>query len=191
MATFFTKFKPFASPKRYVFVDPDTGHSYSGKDKKELFFTILSYREQNNLPPIEALDTVLENYWCSLPENTGLCERVKLRRGWLPTIRGGVALLENLFYGKGNLLLPEQAEKRAQICIKCPHNVFPDKGAFIKWSDEIAEASTGGLRCASYDKLGNCEICTCPLRAKIFYKKAQMTDEESAKAPDFCWAVKK
>lgn len=193
MTAYFTKLKPFAAPKSYTFVDPDTKHIYHGKDKKELFFYILSYREQNNLPPIEALDTVLDNYWCSLPENTGNCERIKLRRGWLPTLKGGIALLENLYYGKDNLLTPEEAEKRAQVCIKCPHNVFPDKDKFIAWSDEIAEAATFGLRCPSYTKLGNCFLCSCPLKALVFSKKANLLEtetDERTKYPSYCWKLK-
>lgn len=61
-----------------------------------------------------------------------------------------------------------EADRRASICIKCPHNVFPDKGPFLKWSDDIAKEAVGDRRSVHHDELGNCEICTCPLRAKVW-----------------------
>lgn len=189
MPAYFTRFKPFQAPHSYTFIDPDTGHRYTGKDKKELFFSILSYREQNNLPPIAALDTVLDHYWCSLPENRGKCEQFKLQRSWMQYVKGGVALLENVFYGKDNLLSPAEAEIRAKVCVGCPENVFPDKSGFIAWSDELALAATGGLRCPSYANLGNCNVCSCPLRSLVFYKKAAAKDEEVGKLPKHCWKL--
>jgi hypothetical protein len=190
MPTYFTRFKPFHAPSSYTFIDPDTAHKYGPyPDKKGLFFAILSYRDQNNLPPIAALDTVLDHYWCSLPENRGKCESFKLQRSWMQYVKGGVALLENLFYGKDNLLTPAEAEKRAKVCVSCPENVFPDKDGFIKWSDELAVASTGGLKCPSYDSLGNCAVCSCPLRSLTFYKNAVAKDDEVDKLPKHCWKL--
>jgi hypothetical protein len=84
----------------------------------------------------------------------------------------------------------EEAQVRAQTCFKCPHNVFPDKGEFLAWSDEIAEAATGGRRVVGQEELGNCEICTCPLRAKVFAKDLKMKVEEREKLPDWCWQKK-
>jgi len=185
----FKKFKPFHVPKSYVFIDPDTGHPYQATTKEQLFFSILAYREQNDLPPIAALDTAIENYLCNLAENCGSCEWAKLKRGWVQTLRGGVALIENLFYGKNHIVPKEEAERRALICTACPQNIFPDKSAFITWSDEIALYATGGLRTTQYDKLGNCNACTCPLNAKVWYKEASLTEEESKLAPNYCWQL--
>ena len=137
------------------------------------------------------MDQVLENYWCGLPENAGKCSVVNLSRGWYHYLKGGIALLENMFFGEKNMVSQEEADARGSVCIECPFNVFPDRDAFIQWSDEIAEASTGGKRSKHHDELGNCEICTCPLRAKVWNKDAKMTEKESEKAPDFCWAKNK
>lgn len=133
---------------------------------------------------------MLENYWCSLPENAHKCKSVPLRRGWFQTLKGGIALFENLAYKK--MVSPQVAEERAKICIACPHNIFPDKGAFIEWSDKIAEASTGGLTTPLSGELGNCEVCSCPLRAKIFYGgKITVTAEQREKMQKVnCWQIK-
>lgn len=83
------------------------------------------------------------------------------------------------------------AKRRAKICMGCPHNVFPDKGAFIEWADSMAEAATGGKRIEETDKLGNCEVCSCPLRAKIWHKGPfKLLKQEKQKLPGFCWQLK-
>ena len=133
------KFKPFKTPYRWIFVDPDTQRAYSALTKKELFNQIINYRDQNKLAPIQALEHVIENYLCSLPENASNCEPEKLKRGWMSFIKGGVAVLENIFYGEKNMVSQEEADRRSEICLQCPNNVFPDRGGFVKWTDEVAE----------------------------------------------------
>lgn len=108
----------------------------------------------------------------------------------LSYIKGGISLIKNIYYGDKNMVSEAVADKRSTICAECPFNVFPDKGAFLKWSDDIAEGSTGGKRSVNHDLLGSCEICTCPLKAKVWYKAPDgryMTDKELAQAPSYCW----
>lgn len=190
---FTQRLKPFAAPARYIFQDPDTRYLYKAKNKESLFRQIIDYRDQNRLAPIIALEYVLEAYWCSLPENAGLCEKVKLKRGLMHYIKGGISLIENLYYGEKNIVAPEKAEKRAKICIGCSLNVFPDKDKFIQWSDEIAEASVGDRKVSVYEELGNCEGCTCPLRAKVWWKgDFKLKKEEIIKmhgANPRCWQL--
>lgn len=149
---------------------------------------IISYRSQNRLPEIDELSLVLQNYWCSLPENIGKCNPQKLKRGWMQVFRGGIAVVHNLFYGEDNMVPQETAEKRAAICVICPKNVFPDKGPFLKYCDKIADASTFGRTTSLDEKLGNCAACSCVLKAKVhFGGKFKLTSEELSEMPDFCW----
>ena len=184
------RLKPFSAPAKYVFRDPDDGHSYAAHTKEQLFRQILGYREQNRLPPIDALDAVLENYWCSLPENCGACEPVPLKRGWIEYLKGGVALVEDIFFGEANIVDVGDAEARAKICVDCPENVFPDKGFFMIWADNIALAARGDRHTNQDDLLGNCAVCTCPLRAKIWHKQATFSTTEAEKAPEHCWILR-
>ena len=181
------QFDSFAAPLRYVFVDPDTQYNYEAPTKEALISHITVYREQNQLPPLQALDAILQNYWCSLPENLHLCRDVPLKRGWFKYLRGGIALLENVFYGEDNMISPTLAEKRAQICTSCPYNVFPDKTGFLAWSDELAENATGGKKVPSHDNLGNCAVCSCTLKAKVWYKGPFKQED----FPSHCWQLKK
>jgi len=187
------RFKPFAAPKRFVFKDPDTGFHYEEATEKDLIRRIVHYRAQNELPPIEHLDLVLANYWCGLPENEGSCQPYgKLKRGIIAYIKGGIALLETIAYPREHIVTQEQADKRAEKCLGCVYNVFPDKGAFVRWSDDIAEASVGDLRAKHYESLGNCEVCSCTLKAKVWYKGSMGLDEkqkEIMREVD-CWQPK-
>jgi hypothetical protein len=131
---------------------------------------IVNYRAQNRLDPIEQLGAVIENYWCELPENAGKCCRKELQRGWMTFLQGGITLVEKVFYGERNIATQAVADTRAEICANCPYNEFPDKGLFVEWSDKMAIAATGGRRAARYDELGNCAVCTCPLKAKVWYR---------------------
>lgn len=189
----FKKFKPFAAPKRFVFKDPDTGFNYEEKTEKELIQRIVNYRSQNQLKPIEHLELVLPNYWCGLPENLGECMACpplnKLKRGLWPTIRGGIALVETLTYPKEHLVTQEEADNRAAICTKCVYNTFPDKGPFVRWSDKIAEAVLGDKRSKFHKLLGNCEVCTCTLKYKVFYKGDMGLNESQREKMRYvgCW----
>lgn len=178
--------KPFHAPKRPLFIDPDTGHKFWGKTKVELVQKIVTYRAQNELEPIENLDLVLQDYWCSLPENKWKCIDVRLERGLMKYLKGGISLVKNMIYPK--FCSQEEAERRAFICMSCPHNVDREKPEFMQWSDEIAVHAVGDRK-TTFDKgLGSCAICTCPLRSKVHYGgKIELPPEEEAKLIPECW----
>ena len=183
------RLKPFMGPKHYIFKDPDTGREYQATTKETLVRTIVAYREQNELPPILHLNHVLENYWANLPENAENAEMAPpFKRGFVAYIKGGVSLLDYIWYGEDRMVTKEVADNRATICLTCPHNVFPDKGAFIAWTDSIAEASVGDKKSAHYDELGSCDCCSCTLKAKVFYKGVfSCSAKELSCFPEFCW----
>lgn len=186
MASVFMKFRPFYGPHAFTFVDPDTKYQYNASTQAELVKKIIGYRTQNRLEPIEALDAVLENYWCYLPENKGKCKPYPLKRGFLQMFKGGIALLINYAYDK--FVGQELADARAEICARCPHNIKPEKGVVNAWLDEIAVASVGDRRTKVHDELGTCEICSCPLPAKVFYGGTiDLSEDELSQMPDYCW----
>lgn len=162
------KFKPFEVSGAWEFIDPDTNYKYIAPNKKELIQLIVGYRSQNKLDPIPSLDVVLESYLCTLPCNTGKCKPYgKLTRGLMAYMKGGIALVANLWYD--NTVSQKEADRRSSVCFSCPLNVFPDRGPFVQWSDNIAEASIGKKKSEYHDDLGNCAACSCPLRAKVWY----------------------
>lgn len=150
---------------------------------------IINYRAQNQLEPIQYLAEVLENYWCGLPENVGQCAPVKLNRDVLTTLRGGLILLYKVVTRQ--FVSQEMAEARADICVKCPKNIFPDRGPFLKWSDEEAYRMVGNRVVSKQQQLGNCAICTCVLKAKIHIKGPfPLTKEEHEQMIQVrCWVT--
>lgn len=181
------KFASFKGPKSFIFKDPDTGYEFNAPTRKALIRHIVSYRAQNGLEEIESLNSVLENYWCHLPENCGACIDAPFKRGFLEYLKGGISLVKQMAYK--SFASQELADKRAEICIGCKYNVFPDKGFFIKWSDDIAQESVGNRRSKHHKKLGNCGVCSCVLRAKVFFMgNPQLTSTQIKQMNDVnCW----
>lgn len=187
----FLQFKVFNASSVWEFKDPDTGYLYKASNRGLLLSNIISYRIQNNLEPLEELNTIVDNYLCHLPENKGKCKHLKYHRNFFAYIKGGIALLMNLYYGEKNMVLVQEADRRAEICLACPHNIFPDKDMFVKWADEIAFASVGSRRSTHHDKLGNCEVCSCPIRAKVFWSGKNKLDatQVSQMRKVACWQL--
>lgn len=171
-----------------MFKDPDTGYMYSEPTKKELIIRINAYRSQNKLEKIENLSFIIENYLCSLPENTGKCVPVQTNRGILGYIKGGIALTKAVAYDK--FVTKDVAEKRASICFSCPHNQMPINAT---WLNKKIYHIIGDDKKTSHDQnLGECEICSCPLRAKVHYGgEIVLSESMNNQLPDFCWQKKK
>lgn len=184
------QFKPFQTSTHWAFKNPENGRELKANSKGELLVLLVSYRLQNGFPALEFPDQVIDNYLCEHPSNVGRCQPIpELKRGVLAYITGGVALLKTFLYKK--FASQELADERAAVCVQCPHNIFPNKGDFVKWADSVAEASIEGRRSKYHDELGNCAICSCNMRAKVFYgDKIELTQSEYAQAPDFCWQKK-
>lgn len=188
------KFKALEAPDKFLFVDPDTGRRFQASTKEQLIKQIVPYRAQNELEPLEYLGVVIEAYMCSLPQYRHKCEPTEpFSRDILGYLSGGVALLKNAFYGRKNMVTQKAADLRASQCVFCRYNVFPDKSTFLRWSDNIAEASTRGRKSKYYNKLGNCEVCSCPLKAKVWYKgkgdKFSKEEIKMFKTVD-CWQLR-
>jgi hypothetical protein len=161
------QFLPFETSLFWSLPDPDTDYLHTGENREELVRNIVSYRIANRLEPIERLDLVIEHYLCMHPSNVGKCKEVPLKRGLLQYLKGGMSLIQNLYYKK--FVNQEVAENRAKICEPCPCNMFPDSGPFIAWSDMIAKHSVGDREVGNHEKLGNCLGCSCVMKAKVWY----------------------
>lgn len=187
------RLRPSAAPRRYIFTDPDTNRKFKAESREALIKAIVAYRSANGLEPIKRLEIVLDHYWATLPENIGNTEIApKLERGWLAYVKGGLTMLDYLYYGEKKLVNQETADKRAKQCASCKYNIFPDKGPFIEWVDGIAKASVGEKATPYDDDLGNCEVCSCVNRAKVWYRgKFEPSEKEIKKFKEVdCWQLR-
>lgn len=189
--TILRKLKPFLAPLDVKFVDPDTGYKYHAKTRVELKHKIYNYRMQNDLPQIENIDLVLEDYWCTLPLNKALCETCPLERGIMGYLKGGINLFMSMAFK--SYVETEEAERRATICDTCIHNKEPENpSSFRSWTDTLALHTIGERKTSKDDNLHSCEICTCVLRCKVWNGGSLKESEEINKQfPDYCWAKEK
>lgn len=185
------KFKPFQGPAEQTFVDPDSGFKYSAGSRADLLKYILNYRNQNGYPVLDALNATIDNYQCKLPENDGKCEQnVYLKRGLMETIKGGISILVNVAYDK--IAPKEEADRRSEICKDCKYNIHPEKGLVDTWADMIAIHMVGhGNKSKHHEELGNCEVCSCPLKGKVFYAgTVELTPEQTEAMKEVgCWQL--
>lgn len=173
-----------------MFKDPDTKHVFEESNYANLYKRIILYRAQNNLEPIENLNIIVENYICGLPENANKCCDREMQRGLWEYVKGGVALVKSLMYQ--DFASQAVADKRAKQCVGCKFNIFPDKGNFLTWSDNIAIHTVGERKSKEHEKLGNCSVCTCNLKSKVFYKGKlpKVSHEQMEKFKEVnCWQI--
>lgn len=191
MSAIFLTWKPGFNSLDWKFKDPDTGFDFLANSRADLVRQIIVYRTNNQLEPIENLDLVLNDYLCRLDSNSGKCWPVStLSRGFMATFKGGVTLLKSMAFKA--FATQEVADSRARVCDRCPENVFPDKHGFIKYVDVVALHTIGSRKSNPSDSLGNCAVCTCILKAKVWIdsKNLSATEEEMQKFPDTCWVKK-
>lgn len=188
---FLRQLKPFEAFTSFRFKDPDTGYEHTGRNFRDLLKNIISYRAQNLLEPIEELASVVETHICGFPENCNKCKPMELHRSFYTTIKAGIILIKKKLFKE--YVSQEVADRRADQCIRCPHNVFPDKDEFVKWADENAIEMIGARRSKHHDILGNCGACGCPLRAKVFlggkFPKFKKHEVEQMKKVG-CWQLR-
>lgn len=97
--------------------------------------------------------------------------------------------------GRGEAVFVDQIEgnRRALICARCPHNVIPaGKGWLHNWTDGQMLKSVEDRKTESHDRLGVCEVCSCELRAAVWWQPdiiAATTREAkfARNLPSHCW----
>ena len=115
-------------------------------------------------------------------------------------LRTGANILAG-WLGEGGIPVNETlAEDRAKICAACPHNHPVSWAGFAKagvaQTVMAAErlAHHAQMRTAEHDRLGECEICGCYLKLKVWcpieHIKTEMTAEDLQSHPAPCWIRK-
>lgn len=105
--------------------------------------------------------------------------------------------LHKAWLGEGmRPVVPEKAQARANVCLKCPKNI---DGSRLKMRDAIAYLVTKtieyrnhlGMHVEGENALGVCLVCDCVLKLKVHVpiKHIIETTPQSAidELPDFCW----
>lgn len=108
------------------------------------------------------------------------------------------AIYSDLFGPDGKVVAKEEAERRAAICVECPRH--DTTGGLAKYLVKEAAAEimavfgilkNKDVTTSLDDKLGVCEICECPMRAKVHVSneilKKHIKPDQIAKLHEKCW----
>lgn len=159
----------------YRFIDPDTGFAYDRKyaSLEELSNHVQQYREANGLPRIEKFQAVWEAYVCAnVPQMDGRCCPVgeDISRKFTQYWAGAKAYVKAAIAGAAAFVSQEEADRRAAICAGCSENVRNYGHSHAQfYSDKFIQGQIGNRKSAYHDKLHTCRVCTCILKAKVFY----------------------
>ncbi len=109
----------------------------------------------------------------------------------------GLAVYRELFSNQSVPVARDEAERRAEVCVKCPLNRV---GSLRDWFIETTAKGITDLFGIMKDldlttsvdaKLGTCVACRCPTRAKVFVSmdtiNRHMKPEVRAKLDPSCW----
>lgn len=81
-----------------------------------------------------------------------------------------------------------QAEKRAEICMKCPKNKNTGGCGACRAAANLITKGLIGNRHTRYDrKLKDCMVCGCATKLKIHFP---LNDGDKNVFPDYCWVTK-
>jgi len=111
-------------------------------------------------------------------------------------IKHGIEVISEWLGDGGQVVDQETAQKRANICLKCPLNV-----PTVVVVDAVARAikkhlsvkNELALRVEGEKSLHTCQACGCVLRLLVWEPqsrvKVNMTPEETEKTPSHCWKL--
>ncbi len=109
-------------------------------------------------------------------------------------IPNGVKHINEWLGSGGKIVVPWEAQRRADICLKCPlnqhgSNVIATVALAIK--AHLGVKNKLNLKVNGEKKLHTCGACGCVLRLLIWEPiesvMSQMTPEEKTNTPEHCW----
>lgn len=200
--------KLLTPPGGWRFEDPDTGFKFSGYSTfRELLNHVRNYRLQNKLTVPSGIAALIECWLCEQPKMERYCREegdVVTRRTVRQYASGAIAA-SKVIVSRDGISSQEEAERRAIICVNCPHNKLNKEHSRLRrYSDNFVKWAIGSFRKTSLDdKLFSCEVCSCPLRAKVHTAikivRESLTEEDKARlpmglpgrdgSPVYCWQI--
>lgn len=174
-------------PQGWSWTDPQTKFAYnldygSGvKGLENLMEHVRRYREDNMLPAFDpaALRKLIEHSICKRDGMENRCfDASPQKRNIGQTIKGGMAAVKaiagSFIPGENEMSMVSVrlAEKRAAVCDKCPMNNKPDGQTLLEQLEDAAMLKLIGSRKTSiHDRLLSCSVCTCNVRAKVWFSR--------------------
>lgn len=190
----------------FRYVHAETGHVTEHVARDEWITAAKNYRKINNFPIGLNFVEEMEDQLCqTLPP--GWCDQQIEPGSWakaigsvamtLETVKNGTKVLAAWMASGAKHVSKEEAERRGATCLTCHFNarLSDCAGCGTESLNSIVRAIVGGETTPLDNRLHNCQICHCNLRAKvqipsdILFSK---TDPQTLKKlPEWCWAKPK
>jgi len=190
--------KHLVPPEEFRFTH-ETGHTTTSPIYDDWITAARDHRRANGLDTPPDLEARMQEQLCGLipPE---YCERDPGDTWWVNTrfnwadFREGMQIFTTWAGQNRPLVGPEEANRRAALCVTCPLNV---NIAGCAACHKIASYITGAVakqNGAYDDQLKACAICHCALRAMTWFPldllETNETQDKQESRPDFCWLKK-
>lgn len=139
------------------------------------------YRADNMLPAIDPAEArrQIEHSICKRSGMESRCFDVSQKKRTISqTINGGIAAAKaiagSFIPGENemSMISPRLAEKRAAVCELCPMNNPPvDQSSIEQLEDAAMLKLIGSRKTSASEKLHSCSVCTCNVRAKVWFAR--------------------
>jgi len=176
-------------PNGWRYEQPETGLMIVATTLKQLIERVVLHRKNNNLPLGNPVKEV-QAYICAKEPSACSDQPLRPKQGFtVSDVRAFLHTVTKLLAEGGKLVEPVEAERRAAICAKCPHNQKVS-GCFGCQNVGNLVLKAIGSRATSYDAaLQQCNICGCSLAAKVHVplEIIQQTQAREYEFPEWCW----
>lgn len=164
---------------------PQSGVAFNARTLRSLIRQIRPHREAMGYDLSEGWEERLEGEM--IQQNPNLRQPPSLS---LDVLKRFVKTAASWFMGGGQFVEQAEADRRATICLSCPHNksMGGGCGALCDMTAEAAAALSNHETSAG-DRLKNCAVCSCYLKLKVWVPMEQINNEGIAEEewPSFCW----
>lgn len=162
---------PYGGYWRYI--QPGTGQSISAVTWDNLLNNIRDHRKANGIPVGLGFEEEVEQAVCREhpDECVGYDETCPRKKNLtLSDIVAGTRVMMSFFASGRKLVSREEAERRAQICLKCPYNMTFSKpcSGVCPELKSVVMSITDSVGTQYDSKLNSCTVCGCFLQAAIW-----------------------
>jgi hypothetical protein len=186
-------------PGGFYYRQPESGFEFRHIVFVQLLRNLRDHRVANGYDVTPGWEVKVEDEMCDAYP-AGICAHVDEtastdgRSITIGDVINFLKVLASWIGDKATFVPQEEADRRARICVDCPHNV---KIANCSPCAKLAERVSAllGDRSTPYDdKLEACGICGCSNKAQVHFPLEVLhkgvSDEMSLKFPEWCWKRK-
>lgn len=195
MLTWKNKSQTPAGGWRYT--QKESGMLITGPSWIELVNAVFRHRKANGYPTGLEIEREVEIQMCQSSPNQ--CEETTPRKGRSKTmadvLRFTVLLGEDIINGRERVPT-EEADRRADICARCPDNIDPEgcNGCNSKNIENIVGKLVPHEKTKMDELLRSCRHCGCFNKAQIWFPldmlQRHVAASENAALPSHCWKKK-